>query len=140
MKSVNLKKIGIRVLVGSLSLAAMFAALLSFPEQAGAAFEYAAPLPSSCVEGFWDSQLYGWRAFRNNCGQPIYLTWIGRTSGGAFSADVPEGGKTNTGFTRSEVEEMGGFNFFVCPIHYIPVDASGEQVSSAYSNYRCRRD
>jgi hypothetical protein len=140
MQAASIKKVGIRILVGSLSLAAMFLAFVSLPEQAGASFEYAAPLPSYCVSGFSDSQLYGWWAYQNNCGRPIHLTWYGRISGGLFAGDIQPGGKANTGFSPAEVNQMGGFNLFICPINYIPVDSTGTQVSSPYASYQCSRD
>ena len=105
--------------------------------QAGA--KYAEPVTSACVSQLWDTTMYGWLAYQNNCGQPIHLMWYGRTQGGGFSADVRIGGKTNTGFSRSEVNNMGGFALFVCPGGYIPVDSTGLQVHDANATYRCKK-
>jgi len=87
-----------KILGGSFLLGALLFAVLYMPKPASAQSEYVEPLPSYCVSSVWDSQLYGWLAYQNNCGQPIRLTWFGRLSGGLFSADIYAGSKANTGF------------------------------------------
>jgi hypothetical protein len=128
-----------KMLGGLLAVAGLFGLALAATPRAQAQFEYANPIPGYCVSGFWDHQLYGWLSYQNNCGQSIALTWVGRTSGGAFSATITPGGKANTGFSPAEVNNMGGFELYVCPAGYIPVDSSGNFVSGPNILYRCRR-
>jgi hypothetical protein len=129
-----------KVLGGLLAAAALMGATIVAPPRTEAQFEYANSIPGYCVSSFWDSQFYGWLAYQNNCTQSINLTWVGIANGGAYSATIAPGAKASTGFSRSEVDRKGGFELFVCPAGYIPVDANGNFVQQANTLFRCRRD
>lgn len=100
-------------------------------------------LPASCVSPFWDAQTYGWAAFRNNCGQPIHLQFVAKNQTGPFghggSANIAAGASANIGQSRSEVNEAGGYSYYVCPRGYIAEDRPNHQVDSPDVDYSCRR-
>jgi hypothetical protein len=101
-------------------------------------------LASNCVATFWDSQQYGWFAFRNNCGRPIHLEFVAFNGTGPFghggSADIPAGGSSNNGQSPREVSEQGGgYSIYVCPEGYVAIDDNGHSIDAPNRSYRCKR-
>jgi len=126
-------------LCGVVALFAFTLAMAPIAAMAQSGAQYATPLNSSCISQFWDGTMYNWMSYQNNCGEPVHLMWYARTKGGGFSDDIRAGGKSNTGFSHFEVNDMGGFTLFVCPKGYLPVDSSGLQVHDANASYRCKK-
>jgi TPR repeat protein len=110
---------------------------------AGTGARYAAPLAASCIGQFWDPKFYNWLSFQNNCGQDIHLSFIAKNPTDTFgmsAADLAGGKSTNTGRSQSEVNQKGGFNLYVCPAGYIPVDATThEYVGRPNQTFTCKQ-
>ncbi|MGB7284685.1 MAG: hypothetical protein WBE13_20630 [Candidatus Acidiferrum sp.] len=105
---------------------------------------YAPSIDGSCVHQFWDSTLYGWFAFRNDCGRPISVTYIAvspEDPDGASGCDIDPGKSCNTGWSKSEVQAKGGgFDVYVCPKGYMPVDAATDQsVDKSNVKFVCKK-
>ena len=105
---------------------------------------YAPGIDGSCVHQFWDSTLYGWFAFRNDCGRPIFVTYIALSPedhDGASGCDIDSGKSCNTGWSKSEVEAKGGgFDVYVCPKGYMPVDfATGQSIDKTNVKFVCKK-
>jgi hypothetical protein len=102
------------------------------------AYRYASPLPGSCVSAFYDSSFYNWLAFRNTCNQSMYLMWIAYNPGyGGWSWTLRPNQKTSTGYSRSEWASKRGYQMFLCPAGYIPVDSRNQFVNRVNTPYRC---
>jgi hypothetical protein len=105
---------------------------------------YAPSIDGSCVHQFWDSTLYGWFAFRNDCGRPIAVTYIALSPedpDGASACDIDPSKSCNTGWSKSEVQAKGGgFEVYVCPKGYMPVDAATDQsVDKTNVRFVCKK-
>jgi len=105
---------------------------------------YAPSIDASCIHQFWDSTLYYWFAFRNDCGRPVHITFIALSPNdhfGASAADIDSGKSANTGWSKSEVEAKGGgFDVYVCPVGYIAVDATtGEAIDKTNVKFICKK-
>jgi len=109
----------------------------------GTASKYVAPLAASCISEFWDAKFYNWLSFQNNCGQAIHLSYTANNPNDTFgmsAADIAAGRSSNTGRSQSEVNQKGGFNLYVCPAGYVPVDPSTNQsVSGPNKTFTCKR-
>jgi hypothetical protein len=102
------------------------------------AYRYASPVSGSCVSAFYDSSYYNWLAFRNTCSQSIYLLWIARNPGyGGSSWTIRPNQKTSTGYSRSEWARRQGYQLFICPAGYSPVDSRNQYVNRVNTPYRC---
>jgi hypothetical protein len=103
---------------------------------------YRTPLAPSCVRQYWDQQLYNWLAFENDCGQPIYLTFIfAHAKGWAMtgSMDLAAGAHDNTGRSKSDIDGAGGFELYVCPRNTVPTDLNGQGLNNTQvAQFRCR--
>ena len=107
---------------------------------AAAAQQYKSPTFNSCIRQFYDPQMYNWLSFQNDCSQSLAVTYIAVNSPyGGYSADLAPGRKASTGFTRDEVRQRGGFELFVCPSGYLPVDARDRYVSRPNTQFRCKQ-
>ena len=129
-----------KMLGGLLTLAALLGAALAAPQHTKAQPEYADSIPGYCVSSFYDREMYSWLVYQNNCGQTINLTWVSIYSGGASSATIYPGRKASTGWNQAEVNSRGGFELFVCPAGFIPVDANDNFVEKANTLFRCKRE
>lgn len=110
-------------------------------KRGGAAKETSAPSPS-CIRQFYDPQEYNWLSFQNKCSQAITLEFVSkrRLSSKVYDAgsmDLRPGHKDSTGFSRNEVNKMGGFDIYVCPLHYTAVDANGRPIETPNAPYHC---
>lgn len=103
---------------------------------------YLAPLAASCVRQYWDQQMYNWLAFENDCGQPIYLTFIfAHAKGWAMtgSMDLAVGAHDNTGRSKSDIDGAGGFELYVCPRNTVPTDLNGQGLDNTQvAQFRCK--
>jgi hypothetical protein len=101
------------------------------------------PLAASCISQFWDPKFYNWLSFQNNCGQAIHLSYTANNPSDTFgmsAADIAAGRSSNTGRSQSEVNQKGGFNLYVCPAGYVPVDPSTNQsVSGPNKTFTCKQ-
>jgi hypothetical protein len=100
-------------------------------------------LPSSCINQFWDRQNYSWLSFQNTCSQPVYVTFIfnnpsGWALSGGNSMNLAPGAHKTTGLTGTEINQAGGFQYYVCPANTLPVDLNGNTFTSNVSAYRCK--
>lgn len=106
-----------------------------------AAVLYLTPLATSCVRQYWDPQFYNWLSFENDCGQPIYLTFIfHQTAGWAMSGGInlAPGAHQNTGRSSSDINQAQGFDLYVCPAGSNPVDLNGNTFNTNVAEYRCK--
>jgi TPR repeat protein len=103
---------------------------------------YLTPLAASCVRQYWDQQLYDWLAFENDCGQPVYLTFIfAHAKGWAMSGsmDLAVGAHDNTGRSKSDIDAAGGFELYVCPRNTVPTDLNGQGLNNTQvAQFRCK--
>lgn len=102
---------------------------------------YLSPLPASCVRQFWDSRSYNWLSFENNCDQPVSVTFIfNHNVGWAMTGAIllAPGAQGTTGRSSSDINQAGGYDYYVCPANSVPVDLSGNIFSSNVSEYRCK--
>lgn len=88
---------------------------------------YAPSIDGSCIHQFWDSTLYNWFAFRNDCGRAVHITFIALSPNdhfGAAATDIEAGQSANTGWSKDEVDAKGGgFDVYVCPKGFQAVNA-----------------
>lgn len=97
-------------------------------------------LPGSCVSQFWDPQNYNWLSLRNVCNQPIYVSYIfNKPSGWAMNGGttLAPGAHATTGESFNDISQAGGFQYYVCPANYVPVDVNGNTLSVNVTEYRC---
>lgn len=102
---------------------------------------YLDPLPSTCVRQFWDPQYYNWLSLENDCSVSIYVSFIFNTPKGWAmngSMNLAPGAHNNTGFSSSDINQAGGFQFYVCPANSVPVDPSGNILKSNVAQYTCK--
>jgi hypothetical protein len=105
------------------------------------AVQYLSPLAASCVRQFWDPKYYNWLSFENDCGQPIYLTFIFHHPGGwamSGAMHLAPGNYNNTGRSSAEINQAGGFDLYACPTDSVPVDLKGNVRNANVAQYRCK--
>jgi hypothetical protein len=120
---------------------ASLAAPPSDSASAGNSVQYLSPLPSTCVRQFWDTQVYNWLSLENDCGVPIYVSYIfNAPKGWAMngSTNLAPGAHGNTGLSFSDINQAGGFQFYVCPANSLPVDANGNILRANVTEYQCK--
>lgn len=104
------------------------------------AAETESPRLNHCVSRVYDPAMYNWLAFENNCGESIHIVYVQNSPGyGGSAMTVRPGRKGNTGYSRREVDAKGGYELYVCPAGFIPVDARGRYVDRVNTLFRCRR-
>jgi hypothetical protein len=107
-----------------------------------AAGTYVTPLASSCVRKYWDPQAYNWLSFENDCGQSVSLTFIFHHNVGwamTGGMDLAPGAHQNTGRSSSDINQAQGFDIYVCPGGYVPVDLNGNSLlNTNVAEYRCK--
>jgi hypothetical protein len=106
-----------------------------------ASARYLTPLATSCVRRYWDSQVYNWLSFENDCGQAIYLTFIfAHPVGWAMSGSMhlSPGAHSNTGRSSSDINQAGGYDLYVCPANSIPVDLNGNTFNANVTEFLCK--
>lgn len=103
--------------------------------------EYVYPSFNHCINQFYDAQMHGWLAFRNDCSEPLDVVYMARRPPyGASTMTLKSGRHDSTGYSRSEVAEKGLLHLYVCPENYIPVDANDRYVKRPDEKFRCKRN
>jgi hypothetical protein len=105
------------------------------------AIQYTTPLASSCVRQFFDPNTNNWLSFENDCGQPIYVSYIPRHPGGwamGGGMHLAPGNFNNTGLSSGDLNNAGGMGIYVCPTNSVPVDLNGNTLSTNVADYRCK--
>jgi hypothetical protein len=93
---------------------------------------------SGCVRLFYDPSFYNWLAFQNVCSQAIFIDYIGYYPGyGGSAVTLRPGQKSSTGYSYSEVQKKRGYQLFICPAGFIPVDAKNNYVSRVNTPFKC---
>jgi hypothetical protein len=114
--------------------------LLMLLSTAAFAQEYLSPEYSNCIREYYDPAMYSWLSYENVCGHGISIVYVPYNPGyGASQMDLGSGRHSSTGFDRHEVQEKGGFEVYVCPAGYVPVDANNNYVNRVNIRFRCRR-
>jgi len=91
----------------------------------------------SCVEAFYDPDMYNWLGFRNNCSVAVHIQWCAKNDPtNCFAHDVSASGHASTGLDQEEVASYGGFDWAVCGKGYKAVTPSGAYWSAG-SDYCC---
>ena len=102
--------------------------------------KYRSPEWNGCIQQFYDPDFYNWLSFRNTCSEALAVTYIGRKPGyGGSLMELRPGRKNSTGWTRKEVDGWNGFELYVCPLGYVPVDANDQYVRKVDTKFRCRQ-
>ena len=103
--------------------------------------QYAPPIDASSVRQFYDPQTYNWLSFENTSSEGISITFIPKIPGhGGSLMELRPGSHGNTGRSAKEVEATGGFELYVCPLGYIPVDANNRYVNKTNTtDFKCKR-
>jgi hypothetical protein len=108
--------------------------------RAAQAQEYLSPEFNQCIREFYDPAMYHWLAYENLCGHSISIVYIPYHPGyGGSLMDLGPGRHSSTGFDRREVQEKGGFELYVCPAGYSPVDAQNNYVTRVNTRFRCKK-
>ena len=98
------------------------------------------PVLSSCIKEFYDPGMYNYLTFQNTCTQAVTLVFVPKDgSGEGGTMDLRPGGKDSIGKTEGKKQELGSFEFFVCPAGQKPLDESGAVVSKPGVKFECRQ-
>ena len=91
---------------------------------------------NSCIQQFYDRDMYNWLSFRNTCGNALNVTyrWNNGTAGGAVR--LQPGDKESIGYTSEQVHSKGGATLAVCRLGWIPVDGNNQYWTGG--QYRCK--
>jgi len=91
------------------------------------------PRDNTCIARFYDPKFYNWLSMRNDCSEPVHLTYQSRQYPSAVfgASDITVGQVSNTGHSQSEVDSAGGIVIYVCPINYVPVDEARHPIGSS---------
>ena len=108
---------------------------------AGSADDYRSPSYNHCIRSFFDPQMYNWYSFENTCGEALSITFIPYNPGfGGGAVDyLGPGRSTSTGNSREEIQRKQGFELYVCPTGFLPVDGNDRYVSRVNTMFRCKR-
>ena len=84
--------------------------------------------------------MYNWLSFENDCASGIKVVFVPYNPGyGSSSMDLGPGRHNATGWPRAIVEQKGGYELYVCPMDYIPVDANDNYIDRVNMQYRCKQ-
>jgi hypothetical protein len=97
------------------------------------------PALNSCIKEFYDPEMYNWLTFKNTCSQALTIVFVAKDGSGASgSMDLRPGAKDSVGKLAGKASKVGGFEFYVCQVGYVPMDDSGKVVDKPRSNFRCQ--
>ena len=114
--------------------------LLVLLSTAASGQEFVSPEFNNCVREFYDPAMYNWLSYENVCGHGISVVFIPYNPGyGGSEMDLGAGRHDSTGWNRREVQEKGGFELYICPAGYVPVDANNQYVNRVNTQFRCKR-
>jgi len=116
----------------------LFAALGFMGVDNADAQQYVAPNYNNCVQlvdgGF------GTIAIKNICTISISVTTIPfRGEGGGGQLDIRPGSSQGTGSTWKEKADAGGWDYYVCPRDYSPVDGNDRPISKPNTQFHCKK-
>ena len=101
---------------------------------------YKTPEYNNCIRQFYDPNMYNWLSYENVCSVALSIVYIPFNPGyGGSGMDLAPGRNANTGYSQREVQGKGGFDLYVCPAGYIPVDANDRYVDRVNTRFRCKR-
>jgi hypothetical protein len=103
--------------------------------------DYRSPAYNHCIRTFFDPNMYGWYSFENTCSEALSITFIPYSPGfGGGAVDyLGPGRATSTGTSREEMQRKQGYELYVCPTGFLPVDGNGRYVSRVNTMFRCKR-
>jgi len=102
--------------------------------------QYKSPQWNHCIRQFYDPKMYNWLAFENTCGERLKILYIANNPGyGGSIMTLSPGRHDSTGYSRSEMSDKRGFELFICPADYNPVDANNRFVTRVNSQFRCKK-
>jgi hypothetical protein len=100
--------------------------------------QYVAPNYNNCVQlvdgGF------GTIAIKNICNISISVTTIPFNGGSGGQLDISPGSSQGTGSTWKEKADAGGWDFYVCPRNYSPVNGNDRGVSKPNTQFHCKKE
>lgn len=103
--------------------------------------EYRSPEWNGCIRQYYDRSMYGWLAFENTCGERLKVVYVPYNPGhGGSLKTLAPGRHDSTGYSRQEVDAKGGFELYICPDGYVPVDANNRYINRVNTPFRCKRD
>jgi len=115
------------------------------PERDGgidaSAYDYRSPIYNHCIREFYDPNMYNWFSFENTCSEALSVTFIPYDPGfGASAVDyLGPGRSTSTGDSRDEIQRKRGYELYVCPAGFLPVDGNDRYVTRVNTMFRCKR-
>src|SRR3954449_6799012 len=115
-----------------LSLLSLVAAILFTAANVEVAFAQRHEIPTlnSCIREFYDPGMYNYLTFKNNCAHSVTLVFVAKDGSGASGTmELRPGAKDSVGKLKGQTPKVGGFEFYVCPSGYLPVDATGKIVT-----------
>jgi hypothetical protein len=120
-------------------LAMCLSALVAFVPKKVWAQTYKSRNYNGCIRQFYDPNQYNWLGFENGCAEPLYVVYIAFNPGyGGSAMDPGPGRHESTGWSQREVAAKRGFQLYVCPQGYVPVDANNQYVSRVNTRFRCK--
>src|SRR4051794_1911758 len=97
------------------------------------------PTLNSCIREFYDPGMYNYLTFKNNCSHSVTLVFVAKDSSGASGTmELRPGAKDSVGRLKGQVPKVGGFQFYVCPSGYLPVDETGKVVTKPGTSFKCK--
>lgn len=97
------------------------------------------PTLSSCIREFYDPGMYNYLTFKNNCSHSVTLVFVAKDASGASGTmELRPGAEDSVGKLKGHVPKVGGFQFYVCPSGYLPVDDTGKVVTKPEMSFKCK--
>ena len=101
---------------------------------------YKTPEYNNCIRQFYDPSMYNWLSYENACSEALSIVFIPFNPGyGGSAMDLAPGRHASTGYSQREVQGKGGFDLYVCPAGYIPVDGNDRYVDRVNTRFRCKQ-
>ncbi len=103
--------------------------------------EYVKPTFDNCIQHqFYDPSMYNWLAVENSCSQELLVEEVWQDGSGVpGTLDIPASGKSNTGYSQSDLAQHKGLEFYACPAEYAPVEPDGKTlVHSPVKGFICK--
>jgi hypothetical protein len=123
-------------------VAASLTSAIALEPKDALAQRYKSPNYNGCIRQYYEEESH-WLAFENTCSEPLYVLYIPFNPGygyGGGSMDIGAGRHSSTGQSRREVDEKRGFELYVCPEGYFPVDANDRLVERVNTRFRCKQE
>ena len=86
------------------------------------------------------------QGFRNpiaiRCEKDINLCFVVELakdgSGASGTMELRPGAKDSVGKLKGQTPKVGGFEFYVCPSGYLPMDDTGKVVAKPHTTFKCK--